>query len=243
MSYIKLDRKIIEWEWFTDGNVLKVWIYLLETAQYKDINYKGIDVKRGQVITGRKKLAERLDMSEQQIRTCLDKLQSTNEITITPTNKYSLITIVKYAEYQDCIEDNNQQINQQPNQQITNNQPTNNQQITTIQESKKVRKKEYIYKGISEKVIEALKDFKNMRNLKKKPLTDKAMERLIKKLEKLSGGNEEVMIQILNQSTDNGWQDIYELKRSDSLPVYDTSKNREMSKEEEEQLLKLMGRA
>ena len=126
MSFIKLDRRITEWEWFTDANTLKLWIYLLVNAQYQDGSYKGIEIKRGQLVTGRKKLAEQLEMSEQQIRTCLDHLQATNEITIKPTNKYSLITIVKYGFYQGDDDGCNQQNNQQSNQRITNKQPTNN---------------------------------------------------------------------------------------------------------------------
>lgn len=136
MSYIKLDRGISEWEWFTDGNMLKLWIYLLVNAQYQDGSFKGIEVKKGQVITGRKKLARVLNMSEQQIRTCLEHLESTNEITIKPTNRYSLITIVKWAEYQYCDDMSNQQINQQTNQQITSNQPTNNHNTRNIERKK-----------------------------------------------------------------------------------------------------------
>lgn len=123
MSFIKLDRKITEWGWFTDSNTLKLWIYLLVNAQYHDSVYKGIEIKRGQLLTGRKKLARNLEMTEQQIRTCLEHLQLTNEITIKSTNKYSLITIVKYGFYQGWDDDGNQQINQQSNQQTTNKQP------------------------------------------------------------------------------------------------------------------------
>ena len=81
-GWFKTYRAITEWEWFTDGNTLKLWIYLLAKANYKDSHYMGIEIKRGQLITGRKKLAEALRMSEQQVRTCLERLQETNEITI-----------------------------------------------------------------------------------------------------------------------------------------------------------------
>ena len=123
MSFIKLDRGITEWEWFTDGNMLKMWVYLLTNANYEDGQYKGYPVRRGQVVVGRKKLAERLGMSEQQVRRCLENLKTTNEITIQTTNKFSLITIVKYAFYQGDGNNNNQQANQQQTQQTTNKQP------------------------------------------------------------------------------------------------------------------------
>lgn len=132
MRYIKLSEKILDWEWFTDGNMLKVWIYLLVNAQqFEDGRHRGIDIRTGQVITGRKEISRETGLSEQQVRTCLNRLKSTNEITIESTNQYSLITILKYDLYQSGDVYGNQQNNQDPNQRITNEQPTDNQQITT----------------------------------------------------------------------------------------------------------------
>jgi len=140
MRYIKLSTDICKWEWFTDGNMLKLWIYLLTNAQqFKETKFKGITVKRGQLIVGRKMLAKELNMSEQQIRSCIKRLKSTNEITTESTNQFTLISIVKYDNFQTNLTDINQQINQVPNQRITNDQPTINQRITT---SKKERRKE-----------------------------------------------------------------------------------------------------
>lgn len=220
MSYIKLNRGITEWEWFTDDNMLKLWIYLLVNAQYQDGRFKGIDVKRGQVIVGRKKLAERLGMTEQRVRNCLNRLKSTNEITIKPTNKYSLITIVKYDIYQGESEENNQQNNQLANQQQTNKEPTKNQQRTTVKEIKKDKKlinKEVISNKDTEfdtspEFNKALKDFEEMRKRIKKPLTDRAKELILEKLEQLAPGDEQKQIKILDQSVMNSWQGVFELK-------------------------------
>jgi hypothetical protein len=64
-----------------------------------------------------------------QIRTSLDKLERTGEISKKVTNRYSIITVVKYCDYNDYdLEDN---------QQITNKQPTDNQQLTTNKNDKK----------------------------------------------------------------------------------------------------------
>ena len=213
MSFIKLDRKIAEWEWFTDSNTLKLWIYLLVNAQYQDSSYKGIEVKRGQLITGRKKLAEQLEMSEQQIRTCLDHLQATNEITIKPTNKYSVITIEKYGLYQGDDDGNNQQNNQQSNQRATNKQPTNNHNKRN-KEIKNIRNKEiYIYSG---QFLSALDEFKKMRKSIKKPLTIEAEKRLINRLKSLSTSEEE-QIQMLNNATDHCWLSVYALKKQEEV--------------------------
>lgn len=148
MRYIKLCDKIVDWEWFTDGNMLKVWLYLLVKAQYADGKYRGVDVKRGQLLTGRKLIANETRLSEQQVRTCINRLKSSGQITIESTNQYSLITIVKYDDYQGSDSYNIQQIIQPANLPITNDQPTDNQRITTYKKDKKEKKeKEYIYLG------------------------------------------------------------------------------------------------
>jgi hypothetical protein len=136
-GWIKLHRKLIEWEWFHQPEMLLVFIYLLLKANHQDGNWQGVPVKKGQLITGRKRLSEETGLSEQKIRGCLNRLKSTSDITIKPTNRFSLITICNYCTYQPDVITVNQPINQPPNQQITNKQPTDNQQITTNNKVKK----------------------------------------------------------------------------------------------------------
>ena len=59
-------------------------------------------------------------------------------------------------------------------------------------------------------LLDALKEFDSFRKLKKRPLTDNAKKRLINKLKTF---HQEDWIQILFQSIDYGWTDIYELKK------------------------------
>lgn len=111
-------RKLIDWEWYNDPNTLRLFIHLLLKANHKSKNWKGTEIKKGELITGRKVLSKDLFLSEQQIRTSLNKLKSTNNITIKTTNQYSIISIVLWKEYQ--------QDNQQVNKQATNEQPIDN---------------------------------------------------------------------------------------------------------------------
>lgn len=131
-GFVKLPRTMLEWGWLDDENTLKVYLVLLLSANWKDGEWHGIKVRRGQLITGRKKLAEKCRLSEQNIRTALEHLKSTNEITIEAKRKFSIITINNY----DPDQNSNQQINQTINQQLTNIQPTANQPLTTIEERK-----------------------------------------------------------------------------------------------------------
>lgn len=122
-GWITLHRKITKWEWYDDANTFRLFIHLLINANHTENSWRGNKVFRGQIIVGRKQLAEDLKLSERNIRTSLNKLKSTNEIAIKATNRFSLITLIKYSDYQDKqIEVTNQ---------VTSQTPTSDQQVTT----------------------------------------------------------------------------------------------------------------
>lgn len=74
-------------------------------------------------------------------------------------------------------------------------------------------KKEQVYYPNDELLDSAFKEFLVMRNKIKKPIaTKQALTRMMNRIEKLSGGDNDLAIKILNQSTDYCWQDVYELK-------------------------------
>lgn len=165
-GYVKMYRSLLNWEWYTVSNTFKVFIHCLLRANFKDENWRGIKIKRGQFLTGRKKLSAETGLSEMQIRTALKNLELTNEITIEPTRKYSIITINKYNEYQ-----NNYSIN---NQQITNEQPYGNQQVTTNNNEKNDNKGINITTTTTEeKFIQKNPDFKFRGEYKNVGLTDR----------------------------------------------------------------------
>lgn len=139
MGYIKLDRAIRKWRWYTKKNMLNVWIELLLNAAFEDYYYDGQLIKRGQVLIGREKMANQLGIGVQELRTCLNRLVSTNEITIQSTNRGSIVTIINWDKYQSSPSNTNQQTNRETNQQVTSNQPTTNQLLTTIKEVKEVK--------------------------------------------------------------------------------------------------------
>lgn len=70
-GFIKLYRQLKEWEWYKDGNTMRVFIHLLLSANHKPGRWKGIEIKRGQVLSGRKSLASELDLTENEIRTAI----------------------------------------------------------------------------------------------------------------------------------------------------------------------------
>ena len=108
MSYIKLDRKILDWEWFGDPTTTHLWIYLLLKANIKNKSWQNIVVTKGQLVTSELRLSSETGLSRQQVRTALKKLVSTNEITKISTNNYTLITVNKWEEYQGSNQEDNQ---------------------------------------------------------------------------------------------------------------------------------------
>lgn len=125
---IKLYKKLTEWQWYKNSKMVHLFIHMLLMANTETKLWMGVMIEKGQLIVGRKTLSTETGISEQSIRTLLNKLKSTNELTIKSTNKFSIITLTNYNFYQNENKLTNQPIKQQTNQQLTSNQPTTNQQ-------------------------------------------------------------------------------------------------------------------
>lgn len=134
-GYVNLWRKSLESAVFKNANLWMFWCWCLTKATYKPyttlVGYQKIDLLPGQFIFGRRKAAEELPLSEQEIRTCLKTLENLQNLTSKPTNKYTIITICNWERYQN----QENEINQQVNQQLTNKQPATNH----IQEDKELK--------------------------------------------------------------------------------------------------------
>lgn len=141
-GWLKLFYRFKEWEWYDDTNMVRMFIHLLLSANYKPLNWRGKTIPRGSLITSRAKLAEQTNLSEREVRTCLTRLKTTNEIAIETTNNFSIITITNYERYQDDSNDVDQRNDLPNDQRATNERPANDQRATTSKEYKKERKEE-----------------------------------------------------------------------------------------------------
>lgn len=159
-GYIKIYRKLLEWGWYDDSAVKCVFLHLLLTANFRRTEYHGRAIERGQAVFGRDNLAAVLGITVQQVRTALNKLKTTGEISVQSYNKFSVATIRNFELYQGIdadtysAEDNQQITTNQPtnNHQITINQPSNNHQLTTSKEGKKERREEGKKESVSKSV-------------------------------------------------------------------------------------------
>ena len=208
-GFIQLHRQLLNWGWYSDIPVRLTFLHLLIIANWEPKEWKGIMIKRGQVIVGRKKLSKEIGISEQQLRTSLLKLKSTQEITIKSTNKFSVVTIVKYNDYQDMKKKStNKKPDKQPtiNQQSTNNQPQLNKEI-----NKEVNN--ILLKKETKELFQYWLDYR--KEIKKPIKSGKTQIGLAKKIVKVGYETSKLVIE---NSVNNGWQGLFWDKK-DTIPV------------------------
>lgn len=133
-GWIKIHRKMLDWEWYNDVNTFRVFTHLLLTVNHEPSKYRGISLPVGSRIIGRYALAEELGLSERQTRTALEHLKSTSEVTIKTTNRFTVVSITEWAKYQDR--------NEKTSSKSTSKTPTSDQQPSTSKEEKKLRREE-----------------------------------------------------------------------------------------------------
>jgi len=123
MSWVKLHRDLIESQCFAHQTTLKIWLWLLIKANHKNKfvslktgrGYTDVNIKRGQLLFGRHKAEESLDIDGNTIYKHIHKLEQWGNIVIESNNQYSIITICKYDEYQTNDGEDEQQNNNQTN--------------------------------------------------------------------------------------------------------------------------------
>ncbi len=103
-GWVKLHRGLLEHGIFRDAEALRVWMYLLLRASYREqkltIGRQVIFLQPGQLLYGRKAVSEKLSMGEGKLRGIMEMLEQSGSIVVESTNRYSVVTIVNWMEYQ-----------------------------------------------------------------------------------------------------------------------------------------------
>lgn len=145
MSYIKIDRKILKWEWYKDTNTCRLFFHLLLKANWKDGSFQGVEVPRGSLATSYKTLAQEICLTERQLRTSLNRLKTTQEVSIKRHGKFSVISIKNYNRYQeechnDCHKNDSENVNQ--NGALPVAETTTIEEVKRIEEGKEIKEKD-----------------------------------------------------------------------------------------------------
>ena len=154
-GWIKLYRKILDNPIITkDSDFLAVWVYLLLNATHKEYDavFKGkrITLKRGQLLTGRKSISEKLKIDENKVQRILKSLENEHQIEQQKSNKNRLITIVLWDKYQ--------QDEQQNEQQVNNKRTTSEQQVNTNKNVKNIKNDKNVITTVSGSRVDELRE-------------------------------------------------------------------------------------
>lgn len=222
-GYIKLDRALFENPWISkDHDYLLVVVYLLKDAAYTEFrtvfNGETITLKPGQLITGRKKLAEEAGVEEHKVQRVLNRLESEHLIEQQKSNKGSLITVL--------FGTSDSESEQQNEQLVSSNRAASEQLVSTIKRNKEVKKEikeKDVSKDTSKKKVErtfsdnpdvdkAIKDFLAYRKrVKKAEMTDRAINSMLNKLKELATDPAE-QIKLLDYAMEHNWMTVYPIR-------------------------------
>ena len=108
-GFVKISRKILDWQWYSDANTFRLFIHCLLKANWKKKSWKNYVCNRGQFITSLSQLSYELGLTIQQVRTAISHLETTGEITSRTDGKVRIITVNNYDKYQSINKGDNKE--------------------------------------------------------------------------------------------------------------------------------------
>lgn len=208
-GWLKLYRELIKkpiWKLSTpEQKSILVTLLCMVNHEEKEWEWQGKKYvcQPGQVITSLDKIVKEAGkgISIQNVRTSLVRFEKLGFLTNQSTRESRLVTILNWELYQ------SQDISL--TKKLTDGSQRGNKGVTTNKNDKNDKNDKEVYNKSPLEI--ALDDFKEFRKKIKKPLTSKAEQLLLSKLNNLAS-DDTTKITILEQSILNGWQGVFPLK-------------------------------
>lgn len=138
-GWIKLHRQVKDKPYYKDSEFIHLWIHLLLCANHSDAEvlsgYDIVKLKKGQFITGRKKLSLETGISESKIERILKVFEIEQQIEQQTNSRNRVISIVSWDKYQESEQQMNSKWTASGQQVNTNNNDKKKE------EGKEVRKR------------------------------------------------------------------------------------------------------
>ena len=229
-GWIKIDRNILEWGWYTDKNTFKLFLHMLLKANWKDGEFLGVPIKKGSFATSLTTLVAQTGLTESEVRTAIKHLEQTGEVTGKRHPKFTVFTVKNYNSYQVIDRDLTEE-SQGIDRDLTEASHRLDRGLTTIEERKKYkkdkkekredRKNTLLYPPgeffDDENLDRAFAEYVDFRRRMKAPLSDTDIEKVKQHLCALSMTDDGVdigkAVEIINQSILNGWKGLFPLDR------------------------------
>ena len=136
-SFIILDRKILDWQWYQNPRIFRVFLHCLLKANWKDKKWMGKEIKRGSFVTSQLKLSKELGLDRSAIQRSLKALESEQCLVSKTSNKFTTITICNYDSYQS--------IKNVDEHQMSTKRASNEHQMSTTNNNNNKNKENNIY--------------------------------------------------------------------------------------------------
>ncbi|EOW6667948.1 DNA replication protein [Cronobacter sakazakii] len=105
MGFVSIHRQFMDSRLYKDSQAVHLWVHLILKANHEDAvvntDVGPVTVERGQMITGRPTLVSETFIPDNKVKSLLRSFEAKGMITVTSMQKkFSLITIVKYDDFQ-----------------------------------------------------------------------------------------------------------------------------------------------
>ena len=99
-GWIKIHRKMLQWEWADCPQMVALWVHLILRAAYEPTTWHGMELTQGQIVTTYPQLSAATGLTEKQIRVCFARLIEGGQITTERAGKRQVVTLCNFEVYQ-----------------------------------------------------------------------------------------------------------------------------------------------
>ncbi|PZM83067.1 hypothetical protein DLH72_04005 [Candidatus Gracilibacteria bacterium] len=258
-TYVKFYRKLSENPISSNLELLGFFSYLLLNVNFKEgsffIGFEKITIKSGQILTSQRKLAEKFGVSLSKINRMIKILEKEGIVKHEKNTKFTLIELLSWDKYQGSEtpmkhEGNTNETREETIKEelriIKNNKEEKEKNIKKeksffnfFKELKILKKINFEFEKFvdrngevifgNENFCEELKYFYEMRKDIKAPMSARALELLCLKARNYDLN---IFIKMIQQSTENSWKGIYDLKNNFSQETQKISSSYEKQEQE-----------
>lgn len=137
-GWIKIHRQVKDKAYYKDSEFIHLWLHLLLCANHANGEYLNgyeiIKLKKGQFVTGRKKLSLETGISESKIERILKVFESEQQIEQQTNSRNRVISIVSWDKYQQTEQQTDNKWTASEQQVDTNNNDKNNKNDKNIKD-------------------------------------------------------------------------------------------------------------
>ena len=142
-GFVFVYRSLMDKGYYQKSDYVHLWVHLLFRANHKTrrilLNNQEIEVKRGQFVTSRQKLADETGINSSKVERILKCFKIEQQIEQQSFSAFRLITVIKYDEFQNPEQHFRQRVN---SKRTASEQPVNTN--NTLKNENNERKEEYI---------------------------------------------------------------------------------------------------